>query len=402
MTETLREQAQYRKAKTPIISKYQDDHDKLMAAIAGRGFLSIPGFAYDAENRIELAAKMGLSDLNYKILTETIDRELKQSGIAYDLSYKEALITWEIDKQALMTAWDAELQGIKKGEATDEATLDLLAIEVSKRVITLMEAKTTIELAMEAHRKTLAELEGEVSPYEVQLANGKLLTAQKRMELLPIIEVILTKEQELLAIEQSKAAAYSAFMAAENELLLKKQTLTPFINALAAESEEYATLITNKQIPTELQIAAEKISQAEAAITKSGYQLDELAAEIKTETKHLELMGDRRTLEETQFGLEQNLVGHEKDLTMTYQNDVMKDFAETLEEERATATTGIADRTAADTIRNATRLTSTNTLTAGERNADSRLTGYQVDGMQQEAKVKAAAKLSASLIHLIS
>jgi len=337
-----------------------------------------------------------------KIIAETIERELKQTGFNYDQSYKTAAMAWELEKQTLMTAWNAELQGIKRGEAAAEATLDLLAIEVSRRAIALTEAKTAIDLAMEAYKKTLAGLEGDVSPYEVQLANGKLLTAQKKLEILPIIEQILTKEQELLIIEQSKAAEYTKLIAAENAVSAKKETLTPFVNALATKAEEYAAKITAEQIPTEEQIADEKIAQATAAVAKAGYQVRELTAEIETETKKLELMGEKRTLADAEFVNEQELVSHEKELTETFQNAAKADFTEGLEDDRSTMTKIIDDKTTVETIRNSTKLTSENTLANGEKSAASRITAYQIDEMQKVADVKAtAAELTAELKHLI-
>jgi hypothetical protein len=135
MSEPLRENAHWRKGKSPIIAKYSEDHRKLMSAIAGRGFISLPGYAYDAENRLELDAKMSLSDLNYKILSETIERELKQVGIDYNSSYKVALLNWELAKQSLLSDWDAEFAGIKKGMELEEFVLDQLAIEVSRGLL---------------------------------------------------------------------------------------------------------------------------------------------------------------------------------------------------------------------------------------------------------------------------
>src|SRR5574343_495478 len=104
MSNTLRELSSWRKEKTPIIRKYIADHYKLMAEIAGRGFLNLPGYAYDAENELELIAKLGLSEVNYKILSETIERELKQQGIDYNLQHRNAAMAWEVEKQALMAA----------------------------------------------------------------------------------------------------------------------------------------------------------------------------------------------------------------------------------------------------------------------------------------------------------
>src|SRR4030043_384529 len=150
MSELLRENAQWRKAKTPIISKYVDEHAKLFSEIAGRGFLRLPGYSYDIENGIELSAKMQLSDLNIKILTETIERELKQTGIDYDLTYKTVLLQWEIDKQILLNAWEVEYSGIKISSAREEEILNRLEVEVGKRGTYLIEKKTIIELDVEA------------------------------------------------------------------------------------------------------------------------------------------------------------------------------------------------------------------------------------------------------------
>ena len=180
MSDILREQAQWRKGRSPIVVKYREEHDQLFAEIAGRGFLALPGHAYDMENRLELMAKINLSELNYKILSETIERELKQAGIDYNLAYRNAGMTWEIEKQALMIAWDAEYAGIKQGLASDEDTLNRLAIEVSLRGTALLSAKTVIELEMESYRKSLVDLEGSLAPYEIQLAQAKILTAQKK------------------------------------------------------------------------------------------------------------------------------------------------------------------------------------------------------------------------------
>lgn len=402
MSDATREQAQFRRSKTPIIAKYADDHSQLMSAIAGRGFDKMPGYAFDLENKIEFAAKMSISELNYKILADSIERELKQAGVSYDLSYKSALISWELEKQALMSAWEAELAGIKQDEAEAEEVLNLLAIEVQKRVITFTAAKTALELSMEAYRKTLAGLDGDVAPYEVQLANAKLLTAQKKLELIPILETILSKEQELLSIEQSKAGAFTDYMAAESALSTKKGTLTPFINQLATKSETLATKIVADQIPTEQAIADEKTLQAAAIVAKSGHQIKELEADIETETKRIELMEAKRTLEETKFGYEQDLVSHEMQLTADHQQAVLADSEESIASERTAHTNILDGKKTVETIKNTTKLTSVNTVTQAEKDTSRDITNYQISEVEGVASANAAAKITAALTHLIA
>lgn len=401
MADIIREQAAWRSGKTPIVSKYAEEHESLMSAIAGRGFLNLPGYAYNAENRLEFATKLNLSDLNFKILSETITRELKQSGIDYDMSYKTALMAWELEKQGLMNAWELELAGIKQNESAEEEALNLLAIEVQKRSITFTEAKTALELSMEAYRKTLVELDGSVAPYEVQLANARLLTAQKKLEIIPILETILAKEQELLVVEQSKAAAFTDYMAKESALATKKGTLTPFINQLATRSEELATKIATDQIPTEKLIVDEKVVQASTEVIKTGYQIQELEANIETDTKQIDLMETKRTLATTQFGYEQDLVSHEKDLTTAYQIALLADSGNAISSERAVHANILDGKKNVETFRNSTKLTSVNTTTTAEKNAGSEITAYEKNGQERVAEINAAAKITAGLEHLI-
>jgi hypothetical protein len=400
MSELVREASQFRKGKTPIISKYAEDHATLMATIAARGFDNLPGYSYDAENKIELAAKMSLMELNTKILAETIERELKATGLDYDLSYKNAMMAWEIEKQALMAAWDTELSVIKQGMAADEEALNLLAIEVSKRGITLLEAKTAIKLQMEAYRKTITELDSATSPYEVQLANAKLLTAQKKSGLIPIFEEIISKEQILLAKEQEKAGYYAALIAAEIQVTEKKSDLIVPMGELANVSEELAGKI-GQQIVTEGLIAGEKVKQADARIDKAGYQIQEVSANISVENKKLDLSTAERGLKTTQFNYNEGIVTHENTLTDAYQNLVVATANAQLAEERALNATIISNKKTHDTAANKTKLDSADRIATAEMNAASREASYDSSAKSQIASIQAAAELTAKLTHLI-
>ena len=397
---TTRERAEYSKGKTPIIAKYSDEHSKLFAEIAGRGFLQLPGYAYNAENGIELLAKTQLSELNYKILSETIDRELKQTGIDYGIEYKVAAMAWELEKQVLMVAWEAEYASIKQGMVSTEEVLNMISIEVSKRAITLLNAKTVIEIAMEADRKAIAVLDGTAAPYEVQLANAKLLTAQKKLELIPIIETIITKEQELLIIEQQKAAKYTDLVAAEQLVATKKQTLTPFVNELAAVSDQYANAIPG-EILTEQQIANEKLLQSESEQIQAADKVQELNAEIATEGKQIELLAAKRALEVTTFNDDQTVIAHEKTLERTYQTDMMADFNQILADEKAADDKIISDRGSIHDTQNKTKLESATVIANETKNSDYRITLEEIRGKEGVANAQAAADLTASLTHLI-
>jgi len=295
MTDKLREAASWRKQKTPLVREYAKDHGKLLSEIAGRGFLNLPGYAYDLENELELRLKLGLSEINYKILSETIERELKQAGLTYDLAYKTARLAWEVEKQALLAAWDAEYAGIKRGMAADEDVVTRLAIEIGRRAITLIEQKTIIETAMEGYKAELTALDALVSPYEVQLANAKLLTAQSKLEIIPILEEIISKELEIISIEQEKAVAYTDLMSAERELATKKQDLIAPLMELVNIINEYRLKLA-VQMEYEGQIADEKLAQAESMSRKAELRILGIKSEITNEGKEIDVKQAKRAL----------------------------------------------------------------------------------------------------------
>jgi hypothetical protein len=400
MSELIRERAQYTKGKTPIIIKYLVDHKQLFNEIAGRGFLNLPGYAYDAENSIEMAAKMGLSELNYKIMAETIERELKQTGIDYDQLYKDAIMAWEVEKQDLIEDWDHELAGIKQGMAEEEEVKERLGLEVDARQSVLITAKTAIELEMEGYRTTLAGLDGATAPYEVSLANAKLLTAQKKLDLIPIIQEIITKETELLGLESNKTAEYTKLMNAEQAVATKKQQLIPGMAELATVMQEHASLIPS-QISIEGDIANEKLEQATIAVELAENKVEEINAEIDAETTRLELSGAQRDLKDLQFDHAQNLIKSEIDKDTEYQNALADSIDTMMDGDRQTAAKLLSDKEALNDIKNDTEYESTKTLEEAQASAVSNKTTADIFKIEEETALKIANQITATLTHLI-
>ena len=428
MSEILREQAQWRIGKTPIIGKYIGEHKKLFDEIAGRGFLNLPGYAYDAENQLELAAKMGLSELNYKIMHETIERELKQAGIDFNVEYAEAAMAWELEKQGLLSAWDHELAGIKQGMATEEEVLARLALEVDARQAVLIAAKSAIDLEMEGYRKALAEvdarqavliaeksaidlemegyrkalvdLDAATAPYEVQLANAKLLAAQKKLELLPIIEEIIVKEGELIVLEAGKTDYFRQLMDAEREVAEKKQTLVPGLTQLATAIQRHAALMPT-QIETEKDIAEEKKAQAQAKREIADNDVERMTKEIETATKDIEINEAKRDLADKKFDNEQELIAIETDKETEYQDRLNESFNAVQDDERDTQSKIIANKETINSTVNETRKDSAQRITGAQKDAEASSTAADIRRMRGVADAQAAAKITASLTHLI-
>jgi hypothetical protein len=402
MSETTRENASWRKEKSPVIFKYLQEHAKMLTEIAGRGFLNLPGYAYDLENDIETQAKFSLSDINHKILAETIERELKQSGIDYDLAYKSALLAWELEKQGLMTAWLAELAGIKQGMASDEETKKVLALAVSARQVTLIASKTALEIEAEGYRQTLAGLDDDTAAYEVNLANAKLMTAQKKIELIPIVQRIIVKEQELLALESTKYDEYDEYVAAKVEVANKKETgLQPEISELASKNIEYSLKISNEQIPTEGLIADEKVLQANYATQKSASQILEIQQEIINLEKSSDTLDARINLQNARHTTGEELRGIEARNIVTVQTKQETDSLEIRNAEITFGQTAIANKNATHSTDNNAKKTSASTLSVEKRYHIANTSNIEIEEMNGVTTAQKAAEISATLNHLI-
>jgi uncharacterized protein (DUF1778 family) len=505
MSEQLREEAQFRRGKTPIVLKYLGEHAGLMAAIAGRGFSYLPGHAYDMESTLEAVTKDQLAELNYKILAETIERELKQTGLDYDVDLRNAIVQWEIDKQALLDDWDKELAAVKQGMANREEELDRLEIEVDARgnylieqktalevqaeayrlilaglndsaIITaktaidlqaegyrltmaglndsviieeqsairiaaealrkmlaslsdadiisektaleitaeayrttmagindapIITAKTVIDLAAEAYRTTMATLDGTVAPYEVSLAAAKLATAERKLDLIPILLQIVDKEQELIVQEQGKTTAYTALMEQEREVANKRRDrLVPVIADLVSTGEQYADEI-HAQSTLEQQIADQKVTQAEMATENAQARSTEAGLESDYHDKVLLLQDARQDLSDARNETETVLAGKDLANTDELRLEETAANADILNEEEGTQTYVLSKKRQTANKADTTRLTSSNTISDAERDTIWDKAVDRAQAIQDEAQAKAESAITAQLTHLI-
>ena len=399
--EILREQSQFRHNKSPIIAKYFDDHTKMLAAIAARGFVKLPGYAYDAENLLELTAKLNLQEVNYKILAETIEREMKQAGIDYDIAYKEEAIAWEIEKDQLLKAWEMEYADLKKGMDFEEETLKQLSITVNLRRVVLLEQKTAIELQAEGYRLQLAQLNGLTSPYEVQLAQQKLATSQKKLTIIPVLQEIVAKEYELLTSEQGKAAVYAQVIAAHQEVASLKETLQlPAILALVNASERY-TVELGKQISYELQIQDEKITQAGYARDIATEGKSQAIAAKDYETKALKVLDEKAVYTNVHNASE--LIVLNKSIAVKAALGVVETASNSrmLVADEATQAFWLDKKNTTMEYQQQTQVDSSLRNATNSINSEIFQGNLKASTIKQKADLEATAKLAADLTHLI-
>jgi len=401
MSDQIREDSKWFREKGAVMREYVKGRTAVLSAVAGRGFLQMPGFLYDIENDLETDAKRKLSDINFAILQETIERELKQAGLTYDLSYRNLLMAWELRKQELMDSWEAELAGIKMDMAGKEAALSRLEIETASRGTILLTAKTEIEMQAESLRSRIAALADDTADYEVTLANQKLLTAQKKLEIIPILEQIVIKEQELLASELGKIPVEQELLTVVQATAAKKEELVPYLAELTTQTEEYGKEL-DKQTEIELDIAGQRILDAGISVQKAGIRVEEANARKSIEEKNLELLQARIDTENVRHGVDEDVMDAQLDSQMALNAEEKAADREINDSDRVTNEAVIAGKDVVVVINENTQTTEADDRAWIRIHQIAQETDYRVEEIETIVDLEKNTKVTAALTHLLS
>lgn len=249
----IAENSQWYKGKQPIIEEYSNQHRALLSTVASRNFVRPPGYLMEASIVLEEAGKNKLSALNYQIVSDAVERSLKQTGHGYSMTYKAARIAFELEKQTLLTALQQEFADLDATQSFKKEELNRLFVELDLRRIILITTKTTIELEMEGLKQELVDIDRLTFTNETLLINEKVITATAKLAVIPHLEALIEAQGKILIAEEANLP-YMEDLIDEKELLIsKKEELLPYIAdkadariTLANKKEEMLPYISNK------------------------------------------------------------------------------------------------------------------------------------------------------------
>jgi len=237
------EDSQFFKGRREVTDDYKDKHRTLTSEVAGRNFTRDPGFFFEAATILEIRGKQKLSDLNYQITADAIKRELIQTGHDYDIAYKDARIAFELSKQALMSALQQELADLKFTQNLSEEEVNRQIVELEIRALIIITTKTEIALEMESLKQELEETKRLTMDKEVDLINQRIITANKKLAIIPYIEALIASEQAVLAAEEANIPYLQEHIEKKQELIGKKEEIIPYVQEKAEKLEELAAAI---------------------------------------------------------------------------------------------------------------------------------------------------------------
>jgi len=401
MTDLIREQSKWAREKTKVVVEYDRVQKDLLSTVAGRGFSVVPGFLYDIQNRVETDVKFKISDLSYAILVETVERELKNAGLAYDLLFKSAQLVWEIEKQGLLTEWDKEYSILKQNMKLGDELVERLVIALYLRRIYLLEQKTAIELEAEGYKNQIAGLGLNVAEAESDLAAQKVLTANKKLEIIPILELILAQELLLLDAYRDKNVEETRLIEAQERVADKKEgTLLPKLQDLAWEMQSYAEAVT-EQTGLQIDIAETRRDDVLAGTVNTEKRVEVVEAQGESDLIRVQISVREREIDEIRKDLDFAIARREKirvDLLRAKEDSVQGTI------NVVNTSTNHAIKSAKD-VSLVSELTSKQTYYEVTSQSDSNknldIATYHAGSATEVAVIQSVAKITSTLTHLL-
>ena len=394
------EQNQWYKEKKGILDEFTSSHRTMLSTVAGRNFTKAPGFLFEASLALEKVGKNKLSALNYQIVAEAVERELKQTGHDYTQTYKAARTAFELEKQTLLTALQQEFADLDATQSLKKEELDRLFVELDIRKLILITTKTSIELQMEALKQELTDIDRLTFDNETLLINEKIATATAKLTVIPYLESLIESQGRLLDAEEANIP-YMESLIDEKELLIdKKEGVVPYLENKAAKQIELATAI--------LAAIAVEEDRLDVALTKAESQKDAVdnTLNIIDAEKSIETL--RALLYTVRHELQVAKIDRQISLTDLNSQNIGKisgkhtGMMSTLEGYKVAIASSIRDaRESITDIGLKGDEESTNISVNADEFAIRTIAFYQAIATERTAEISAAADITSKLVHLI-
>ena len=270
------------------LSSLSEGITKSLEDLSKKGFRLPQGTLIEQFALMAMEARRMTSDANVKVTDTQIDLEIVQAELDYRLQIAQEQIEWDEAKAALLNAFQEEIQVLETAYDLSEEELNEFALEIERRKAALLDAKTAIEIDKEEVKQRLVEIEGMNVGLEVDLINARILTNRKKLEIIPFLEALILKEEELLTVEQSTMGYEQDLIVARGLLIDAKKELLPYIT-------DKANMRMNLADAQIVQVGV-NIERAILQLQKSVNEVSRTNAILSVDNKEISLLELQKTL----------------------------------------------------------------------------------------------------------
>ena len=288
------ENSQWYRKKQQVVHDYRKEIVGFADEIASRGFTLPPGYVSGVANDLEIGAKMKLSELNFELTKEAIDREVRDAEVTYDESYKALMAAWDVDKQNLLDAMQKSIAAAASRKKIELESVRLLALDIAANRTTIVSREATLRSDLESIKQQILEAEQGTDTSERSLLTGKSATITKKLELIPTLEILITAEEDLLTkITDELIPAQEDIVTELAELITKKEGLTVPLQELYSVKKIYGTtLLNNIGLLEEIRKIQKEQATLKGTLVEHGIDLIEAQLEVETSRRANALQGN--------------------------------------------------------------------------------------------------------------
>ena len=393
-------QSKWRYEKDKILHEYEAALRDLTDAIAEEGFYTAPKHLHLQLRELERSTKFKLLDLNLRIAEEEYNEQLKDDRSTYNSLFAEQSRAWELRKAGLVSALMQEFADLDKAVAFEEEDARRLLLEKELQMLLLITAKAEIEYEKELLEQELLMLDRLTHAKEIELAGAKLLVAQRKLDLIPKLQVLVTKEQALLVEETKVYDEMQNMLPIRQELLAKTEELAGFL-ARKADARMRLAASLLEQLATKLQLVAEDL-------VRVGLQEDRVDSEARLAAVRNDVQEIGNTVDSMQdavtiAGLQNRNAILQQHVTELTQLAVSREAYYRLAEDQVVSLESLRTSTGNSiTTSNADNAMSTNAYTVAD-DSWSTLVNAQQDVIATEriADIQAKAEITSKLVHVL-
>ena len=244
MTYNQRESAEWALGVDAEAEKLLSGVDKALADGAARGFPAPPGDTLEAILMAGQDAKGKLAEVNGKIHDTRRGVLFQQQEFIFNVLVKIAKLAMELYRAQIFDALAIEEEQVKALRETSRADVDRRNAETEKRQVAIIQNRAEAERRIIVYRQQLVAEETTTLTAEAILVNAQLATAEKKLEIINSIYLVLAAEQLVVAAEKRRAASLTKVLAAELIVAGIKKEMVPFYIQKAEAREALAAAIT--------------------------------------------------------------------------------------------------------------------------------------------------------------
>jgi hypothetical protein len=236
--------------------------------------------------------------------------------------------------------------------------------------------------------------------YEVTLAQHKVLTINKKLEVIPVLQQIITAENTLITAEQGKLVQTNSLIGVQREIANKKATIIPLYTELMTQIALLNAALTT-QITTLGEIANEKLAIAQNSLDSAISRLAKATTLLEIEELQSAGYAIKREIDLLKMDLSKDLIELEIDSMHSITNAILSTTGEINTSDKYTNQAVVNQKLFDIATEKSSKISASSVITTSDRNRMIDVQQLSNAEQREVAVLRAISNITATLVHTL-